>query len=245
MRRLILVIVALATAGGLATVPATAGTPEAPEIADPVGDANGVSRYVGSADTRPASIDNADLRAIWVETAYDTIRITDPETGAIARVTYVATGIRYRIRTEAPIRPLPPQATEVRVLASLNYPGASFCRIKVTGKVGSSSLGAELLIPALCRDEGEPTILLTEGVGMSLDGDVLTMELPFALSEVGEHLFPGRSTTLDPVESTVVYDSAAVTQVDVTGTGAPFVIGSDVPADVVCADEPDHPDCRA
>lgn len=243
MRRLILVIAALATFA--AVVPAKAGTSQAPEISDPVGDANGVSRYIGSTDTRPASIDNADLRAIWLETAYEIEKDTDPETGEVVRVRHVPTGLRLHIRTQAPIRPLPPQVQEVRFPLALNYPGANFCRIKVTAKVQASELRAELLIPALCREEGESTILVTEGVGMSLGGDVLTTELPFDLSEVGEHLYPGRTTTLDPLSSTVVFEGAAAAPVDGTDAGSPFIIGSDVPADVECADDPDHPDCRS
>src|SRR5688500_17667270 len=92
--------------------PALAGTPGSPEITDVAGDANlvngqGVQTGLETGpDTRPVSVDGADLLAVWFETVYDTIKTIDPETGRVSRVEYRATALLVRIKTQGPIHPI-------------------------------------------------------------------------------------------------------------------------------------------
>lgn len=258
MRKLVIATLALAALGGYATVPATAGTPDDPEITDPAGDANGISQITGvEEDTRPASIDSADLRAVWLETAFETNRVLDPETGAVLRVEHVPTGLLYHVRTEAPVRPMPSQVSQTRftVTAEGNQlhdrPNPCWLTLNLSLDAGGSSGdGASFTIPALCREEGQPTALVTGGLEVSVDADIVTASVPFSAPGIDEQFLPGRRLVLGAgspgINSAIVHESTVGSFVDrARGTGRSFTIGQDVPPDIDCSAEPGHPECQS
>lgn len=123
MRRSLTALSAVVALLALGALPGAAGTADDPEITDPAGDANFASPITGQqADTRPASLDNADLLAVWFETAYETNKVLDPATGAVLRVEYSPSALLVHIKTHGPIHPTQPQGRSIKYQLPVTLP---------------------------------------------------------------------------------------------------------------------------
>lgn len=244
--RKVMILVAAVTLCTWGAFPVAAGTPDDPEITDVAGDANFINGqgvvpgHEDGPDTRPASLDGADLRAVWFTTDYVSSKVLDPETDAVLRVEYAPTGLRIHLRTEAPIHPTPQnRSIRYRVIASL--PG---CRVRFElWALGES--GAIHIISRL--DAGCPSGIRQDSVATSsnlpsFDGNVATFAFPFSHQWVAELLSDGLTIPQPAANVVFAFPDGAV--IDEAASGRSFTVGSDVPPDVDCTAEPGHPECQ-
>jgi hypothetical protein len=236
------------SAGALADAP-----PVLPHVTDRAGDANSINGQgllgggeIGN-DTRPASIDSADIVAIYYETLYDTVRERDGG-GNIVAVHYVQHSVRISIETNGPAKPTYGPTVMFRIPARLNN-GA--CEVFFDGYVRGTAPGANELeradinrLSAQCGESG----FLTEGFTISYDGNFTRLTYPFDMtmgllapgvsfetsSKAGVRTASGPGTMPNP--STHVIDETAVP--------GRWVIGIDVPPSVDCTATPGHADCQ-
>jgi hypothetical protein len=244
---------AIVAMGGVAA----AGSSTDPEMTDPAGDANGVSVQTGDQrDTRPASIGQADLRAAWFETAFGTNKIRDPESGEVVRAEHVPTGLLLRIRTELPISPPWQSRTMLyRVMATIPSLGSG-CQTQhffVARATPGQTDDAATLYPS-----GNPTYPCNNPMSGSLsyNGNVATLSFSFTDARIAARVAVG--TRIDaPLASSYTLRSPGSSgqefnesdlqhlRFDRTAVGRPFTVGSDVPPDVDCSDDPTHPECQS
>jgi hypothetical protein len=84
---------------------------------------------------------------------------------------------------------------------------------------------------------------------VSVSGNVTTATFPFAQTEgtIADQYYVTSDETVRPHVRLVLGSGATycctIPVVDDAPVGTGFVIGSDVPADVSCANQPSHPDC--
>ena len=255
MRRGVPVLLAAVTLLTSGAIRAGAGTEGAPEIRDAAGDANGVNRqqYVfvvpdDGPDTRPASIAGADLRAVWFETAYETSRNRDASTGEILAVSHTPTGLKVNIKTEGPIAS-PGHTLWFEVFTNLS----EICeetgwsdwvrfRLRVPGPASPDMdrpARAEIIL-----DRCYAPMTLTDEVDLTIDDDIATLTLPFSVPGLSQSIYPGQGLTPSrAVAGVQLVNGYTWPEIDRTGPGDEFVIGSDLPADVDCIATPDHPEC--
>lgn len=252
-------IVGLVVVLGLSGTQAGAGTSIGPEINDIAGDANFVNGAnffygLGEFDTRPVSLGSADLRAIWFETAYNTVKDKDAE-GKVTAVRHVPTALRVNFRTEEPPAPtfgptltfyvpvrigtcLIDLAAHIEGPASSPVDGAQGAEIyKYTGCVG----GAGVL--------SHPTF------SVKTAGNVVTAEYPFsALPYSSSQIVLGKDVEVRPpvdgnpggVQNYLSWANFALTFVDeVPAFASKFLIGSDVPANINCLADPTNSACTS
>lgn len=246
-----------ALAGGLALAltlggaPAGAGTAQGPEIRDPAGDANfvngqgffsGLERVGG-----PASIDSADIRAIWFETAHDPVPETD-DFGNVT-VTYEPTALLVRIRTVAPASPPPTPAVMYRVQASI-----AGCEVWFQALLsnGQPLVSQQANIRKLSGCPGGSGTISSSEFGLTFEENVMTLRYPLSA-------FPYSSDQIVLAEDVEIRPSGGRPHVREFSTAfltfpvidetvplaTKFRIGSDAPAPVDCSANPDHPDCQA
>jgi hypothetical protein len=228
----------------LSGIPATAGTSASPDISDPAGDANFASAVSGDErDTRPASTDNGDLRAVWFETAYSTTKVRDAS-GAVLRVEHQPTALLINIKTQSPVRPLSPLgALRFKVLATAPACTASFELL-----VAAASEKAEIrpAAPSTGCGEDPPLNLVISPVTPTYNGAVSTMTFPLAHEGVSKVVSAG--TVLSQTKAQTISQlstGAFPVPLDQTSAGSSFTIGQDVPADVDCMATPDNTECQS
>lgn len=248
----------------LGAIPAGAGTPQAPEVTDPAGDANAINAQgntsigEGGPDTRPASIDGADLVAIWYRTSYYTLKYTQPN-GSL-RIQHVPTTFNVNFKTTGPISPTFGPSLVFRVPTSIGG-----CETWFEGWIrGPNALPNDLdrgdfrKITAACPG-GAATV--TAGFTYSLTGNVLTLSFPFDAAGFSGPLagFIKVGTTIAPppvftnqsgyphVRAAFQSPVAGAFPVVIDETVRPpaFVVGADVPPDVDCGVTPENPECPA
>jgi hypothetical protein len=240
----------------LSGIPATAGTSADPEITDAAGDANFINSN-GVAplsepgpDTRPASLDNSDFRAIWFETAYTTTKVLNG-TGQVARVEHQPSALLVHIRTQAAVHPSTPW-TNAQYKVQATVPT---CQNKVSFELrtftNAASDAAEIRpVPAgngsatACGELAAGTIV-TSPVKPSFDGAVSTLTFPLAHVTIREFIQVGTSIA-QPAAHIVGFVQVGQnpTTTDRTAVGRNFTIGQDVPADIDCSANPSHPECQ-
>lgn len=227
----------------LSGIPATAGTSTNAEITDAAGDANFIS--VASADqrdTRPASVDNVDLRAVWFETSYTTVKIID-STGAVSRVEYRPTALLVRIQTQAPVRPSSPWgARRYKVQAAVPTCQASFELLAAADAANDIAELRPATANTLCGDD---VSFVVSPVKPTYDGAVVTLTFPLAHPKISQVISSG--TTLSQSNAFVTANlgpGPMLPTVDQTGAGRDFTIGQDVPADIDCNSTPSNPECQ-
>jgi len=244
MRKTLTTVCTVLTTLVIGALPGAAGTVEDAEITDPAGDANFVSVASGNQqDTRPASFDNADLRAVWFETEYSTAKILDPETGAIRRVEHRPVALVIKFATQAPVRPLTPWgALRFKVLATTPACQATFEVLVATNPAFDS---AEIRPAAPSTSCGEVSIVKSP-VMPTYDGAVSTITFPLAHEQVSQVISAG--TVLSQTSALVIASPPAGSPIpspsDQTASGRNFTVGQDLPPDVDCTADPGNPECQ-
>lgn len=241
----------------LAALPslASAGTPENPEVRDVAGDANFVNSQGQSSipdqniQTSPASIDSADIVAIWLETLYSTVKDIDAE-GRVLRVRHVPEALRVSIRTTAPVKPTFGPGVIFRVGTSMDSGCDAQLQLYLAGSAPGQSTyeKAELLRVRNCL--GGNGAVPAE-FPHAISGNVTTMTYPFDRSQgvlaPGITLGPFTTPPTTQPHSRVVLPNGnpgtTIPAIDHAPGLRPFVIGSDVPPDIDCAEDPGNPAC--
>ena len=230
----------------LGAVPAAAGTSAAPEVTDIAGDANGINGQgrttQAGQDTRPASVDSADLRAVWFETSWGKTKDIDPASGAVTRVRHVPLSLRVHVQTTAPIYP-----ASVEGMRPLSYdvgaklPGGCDIRMRLTvgGNQATDSAVLHTLTP-VCAGGASTT---GDSTKPTYAGNVATFSYPFAVERFGAVLQSGIALSGVSANVSRSVPFAGSVMIDETPASATtFTIGQDVPADIDCTTTP-SPDC--
>lgn len=238
---------------------AAAGTSEDPELRDPAGDANYVHSHGflplpdEGPDARPASIDGADIVAGWYETEYRTDRIVD-EGGTLTAVRYEPEALLVHLETTGP--PAPSFGPTVGYHLWVNVGACSMIfRFHVRGPLsqdGDPAEGAELRTRKAECLEGPKTY--TEGVSLSVAGNVATLRYPFDAVALGSIPLLDEGSVIEPDSDGNAFNVNTTHRlpnglllggqpIDMAGPPRPFTIGSDVPPDVDCVATPGHPSC--
>jgi hypothetical protein len=228
----------------LSGFPATAGTSTNAEITDTAGDANFISvASTNQQDTRPASIDNVDLRAVWFETAYTTMKIID-SSGAVQRVEYRPKALLVHIQTQAPVRPSSPWgARRYKVQADVPTCRASFELL--IGSADAANDKAELRAASANSFCGDDVSFVVSPVAPTYDGALSTMTFPLTDPKISQVLSPGTTLSQSNAHITATLGAGPfLPPVDQTGTGRDFTIGQDVPANIDCTATPSNPACQ-
>ena len=230
----------------LGTTPATAGSQEAPEITDIAGDAGGANGQglapIDGIETRPASVDSADLRAVWFETAYAKTKTVDA-TGKVLMVRHFATGLRVNIQTEAPVHP--PSQAQMRplnydVVAAIGDCDVVF-QLSATAAPATDTVGLQQM-SAPCPDGVSPQ---GETTRPTYDAAIARLEFPFAISRFGKVLKPTTAIDIAVARTSRPLPFAGTLVLDDALGDATFTIGQDVPADIDCSAAPGHAECQA
>lgn len=234
-------LAAVILSAGLA-VPAGATVPG---FTDPAGDANLVNGQgvapvpEGGPDTRPASVDGADLVEGVLATTHHPVPVTDDD-GRLVAVRHVPDGLLLTLRTAGAVASPGPT---IAIVWSLR---AGPCEIEVRAYVrGAGSRtddpqGGEALAGAGCQG-GQAVHPLTP----RLDGAELRLRLPLVPGiDVGGSV--GGAGARSAVATRVPAGDAVLGPlIDVAPSSPALVVGSDVPPDVDCLAEPDDPACLA
>jgi hypothetical protein len=248
---------------GLA-VPATADDVIEPQITDTAGDGNFINGGGNTAnvapagpDTRPASIDGLDLRTITFQTLYKPVKMRDLD-GSVISVDYRATGLQVDLTTTGPMKPT--FAPSVRFSVPTTIGG---CETWFQGWIrGPQATPNDVeradirKITAACPG-GAATV--SNGFDMVVTGNTMSLTYPFSAPAFTGAMagFIEDGTELGPppafINSSgfpairVSHATPAATAFPLVADEGPkfesFTVGSDLPADVVCANEPTHPDC--
>ena len=223
--------------------PGLAGTEAAPEISDIAGDANVANGQGQGPDTNvataPAQVDSADLRAIWLQTTYEKrIEVV----GEDRWVRYDPTGLTVRFKTTAPPKPTFGPSLIYRFPASFGG-----CQAYVEAWIRGSAPGAVAREYATLNRINDCTGGVTSGLPMSISGNVISVTVPFvqAAGTIEDGMDVGtwvRAHVRVVVGANATYCCTAPV-IDEMPLGNGFVVGSDVPADVNCTEQPAHPDC--
>lgn len=252
--------------------PAGAGTSQNPEIVDPAGDANLINGQDACAatlnffcsseglydgpDTRPASHDGSDLRAIWFETTYDTAKETD-DLGNVTAVRYIPRALLVHIKTEGPAVPSPGPTLSYRVPATVGS-----CPLEFDAHVdGPLTTGLEDSGATIYKWNSSPTCPGGSGgiahadFKLTTSGNVMTMRYPFSalpysstqLVLASDVVIKPREDFLSPAVQTYVnWLGAYGGVIDETHPyGMKFRIGQDVPANIDCIANPERAECVA
>jgi hypothetical protein len=227
----------------------TAGTSTNPEITDVAGDGNFINgqgaqpgHEVGP-DTRPASSDNLDLRAVWFETDYSTTKVRDAA-GKVLRVQHHPTALLIHVQTQAPARPMTPWST-INYKVSATLPG---CQALFQLDVFSTIPPERAMIWPAGGTSCDPSNAFAQSpVPPTFDGTVSTMTFPLSNSLISSYISTGtaiRQPKADAFGQLPSVGSGGL-RADETVTGRDFTIGQDVPADIDCVDDPENPQCEA
>ena len=253
MKRTFAAILVSALALSLAvTTGATADEPPPlPGVTDPAGDANAINGQgflTGTEegpDTRPVSWDGADLVHVQYETTFTRKKVRGANRKVLG-VEYTPTGLRVKFTTLGPIGTPGPTAI-YRIDANLGECNVFF-QMYVRGPSAAPSdvqRGEVRKLTATCPG-GATTY--ASGVNMAVRGNVAIVEYPFdAFVGVQQGLIaPGVEITGSlPQVRTLLGTVVTLTapQIDEAVEMPPFVIGSDVPANVDCRQTPEADGC--
>ena len=242
----------------LAAGPSAYGKPPASaQIVDPVGDANVASNELDDeTDTRPASLNEADLVGVWFDTLYRTMQVRDA-TGRVTRVEHRPTALRMHVETAAPAVSSGPTLYFESVI-----------------KRGTCSVGFAFIVhgplSGTSPTPAEGGRVVSHGTGcpgpvglrpmifeMTRQGDRTVVVFPFeelAFPDGGRYVGPG-----DEVKASASFPSAFSRVwrpqgpewpetnhglIDSAYSMSAFTIAEDVPPDVDCTADPQHPDCH-
>lgn len=221
----------------LGTVPAAnAGSATDAEITDQTGDANHLSPLPDpDPTTAPASVAAVDLEKVWYTTRYVTVKDRDAS-GKVIRVRNVPDALIVTIRTAGP----------KRIGAFL---GGYTLQFNMTSQiVGGCPLNLWLSINPETGATDKVQYRCTAGY-VELPANSLTntgvdarLTLPFAtVPALADDLTLKAGTAADPtsIRAAWVLNSTA----DLATGGRDFVIGSDVPPDIDCLEDPANPVC--
>ena len=266
--RVMSVAVGVATALATLAPPAGANGGGPAVMTDAAGDANGVNGQYSLSldpngpDSRPASIDGADLRRIEFSTTYTTQKVLNPD-GSIREVRYVADGLKVQATMEGDVLPTFGPSLMLEIPANVLRPSGSTC----PALFRAWWRGPEPLDEDLEQADIRPCGFLTdtsEGFDLAIDGPTVTMHYPFSAPrmpgyiedgteikppyvQTAESNFPHVGPQWAPVPTEPVVGGNSrptfIGHIDETALFPGFVVGSDVPPDVDCAATPDHPDC--
>ena len=250
-------------------VPALADPP-APQIIDVAGDANFVNAQgvrgevpTNGPDARPASIGGADFRSILFQTRYWTVRLYNND-GTLQKIDYRPMALQIDITTTEAIKPTFGPSLLFRVPVSINL-----CETWFQSWVkGAQPQAAEVeradirKITATCPGAAATVF---NGFQQTIDGNVMSLVFPFEAAAftgpMAGFIKAGTQIAAPPIylnqssiphvrtvhyTPTVPVAGSAGTfplTIDETQMVPAFTVGSDVPADVICADTPDHPEC--
>lgn len=251
----------------LGALQASAEIVDDPELTDPAGDANfvnnqGLPNDPGSHDTRPASVDGVDIRAISFDTAYVTSQILG-EDGSVERVVYTPTGLDITVEMEGDVLPTAGPSMGVRIPVDVNGCESVF-QSWWRGTLQDADRGfqqSEIRKLGSSCPGGANTI--ATDFGQTIEGKTVTMHYPFSAFTGALTGFLASGMELGPAPTYLnsqnnpytttqqfVGQSGAATVhlyttiIDQAPRFDSYVIGSDVPASVNCALTPDHPDCQ-
>jgi hypothetical protein len=235
----------------LSGIPAVAGTSSDAELTDVAGDGNFIngqgaqSGHETGPDTRPASFDNVDLRAVWFETAYSTTKVRDAA-GNVLRVEHAPTALVIRVQTQAPARPMSPLWQAVRYEVAVTLPGCkAFFRAYFTETgspvytPGTDSSSINPLGGTRCGDGGG----ITSPVPPTFDGPISTMTFPLAYLTTSKYISEGTAIRQPSAASFANIPGNPGLHPDETGIGRDFTIGQDVPPDIDCSADPTNSEC--
>jgi len=246
------------------SVPATANDVIEPQITDPAGDGNFINGGGNTAnvapagpDTRPASIDGLDLRSITFHTLYKTFKVKDLD-GSVAAVDYRSTGLQVDFTTTGPITPTFGPSLRFSVPTTIGGCETWFQGwIRGPQATPNDVQRADIRkITAACPG-GAATV--SNGFDMVVTGNTMSLTYPFTAAAFTGPMsgFIDDGTELGPPPAFINasgFPAIRLSHATPVATAFPlvadegprfeaFTVGSDVPADLVCADEPGHPDC--
>lgn len=259
MRKTLLATSATLILGLVSGAPAVqAGTEAKPNIRDAAGDANAVNSQggavtgLGDGTGTPASVESGDILAVWLETGYDVVKDQD-EAGNTTKVRHVAKSLKVNIKTSGPAKSFPGNGLIFRIPARIA--GCNLWLEAWAKGVGATPLDLERAdirkLDATCPG-GATT--LTAGFTVSFTGNVITMEYPFASPSFAYPLqgFLGKGMQIkaaatNPMANSRIIHGGSVTApaLDETTLLAPFIVGTDLPADIDCIATPDAAACLA
>ena len=243
-------------------MPASADLSE-PQITDAAGDANFVNTQ-GTTNLEPASGPDtsavyneagADIRSIRLSTRYTKVRIVNPD-GTVEMIDYRPKALQIDVTMTGPIKPA---KTSMIFRLQTTIGG---CETWFQGWIKGTQAAATELERADIRKittgcpGGAATVF--NGFQQILDGNVMSLVYPFGAAAFTGPMagFLKSGTQIDPLGSFTnnanyphirVSVNGAVTAptIDQTNRPTPFTVSSDVPADVICANAPEHPECTA
>ena len=248
MRKTLTAVCTVLTTLVLGALPGAAGTSADPEIADIAGDANFINGqgiqpgHEEGPDSRPASIDNTDLRAVWFETAYTTNKVFDPETGDVLRVEYHPTALAVHVQTQGPARPMDPwNVILYKVQATLPGCTATF---ELSVRPNPPDVATIWPVGAQCGDL-PPGSGAQSPVTPTFEGTVSTITFPLTHFQTSQFISNG-TTIAQPAAHAIgrLPSLGSVFRADETVAGPDFTIGQDVPPNVDCTADPDNPECQ-
>lgn len=239
-------------------MPASA-EPPAPQITDAAGDANFINAQ-GNTNAEPANGPDtsavyneagADIRSVRYSTRYWTRRIYNPE-GVLERVERLPNALQIEITTTGPTKPSK-FSLIFRIQTTIAGCETWFqAWVKGTQAQASELERADIRkITAGCPG-GAATVFT--GFQQTFDDNVMTLLFPFDAFTGPMAGFIKKGTQIDPLASftnnanyphvrTSIGGTVTAPSVDQTARPAPFVVGSDVPANADCLSTPEHPDC--
>jgi hypothetical protein len=226
----------------LSGIPAVAGTSTNAEITDVAGDGNFIngqgaqSGHEIGPDTRPASFDNVDLRAVWFETAYSTTKVRDAA-GNVLRVEHRPTALVIRVQTQGSAQSMSPFGT-INYRVSGTLPG---CEASFELDIFSTAAPDRAVVRSLEGTECPSSA--TSPVAPTFEGAVSTMTFPLADPLVAPFISTGTAIRQSTASALGRLPNSPAVRADETVTGRDFTIGQDVPADIDCSANPTNPEC--
>jgi hypothetical protein len=243
-------------------MPASADPPE-PQIIDAAGDANFVNSN-GNTNLEPAdgpdtsAVFNeagADFRSIRLFTRYTKVKVKNPD-GTIDMIDYRPSALQIDITMTGDIKP----AKDSLIFRVQTLIGV--CQAWFTGWVRGTQPGAAEVERAQINKAAGTcpggTGAVQNGFQQIVSGNVLTLIYPFEAEAFAGAMagFIKNGTQIDPAGTfannanyphvrTVIGGAVTAPSIDQTERPTPFTVGSDVPADVICANAPDNPECVA
>lgn len=254
--------------GGRSSGPGETEVQGIPVSTDGTGDANFVNgRGVleglhGAPDTRPASIDGLDIQEVRFSTPYETVKILNSD-GSVERVEYVPTAFRITIQTYVDVLPTFGPSVYFGVPISMNGPCSSDPTLYFEAWIQGSDSHVDHPQQAEIRRHAVPSCapeVTSEQYTLSIEGNSVTMEYPLEL--LSQVMDEGTELYAPPVilNRNLLPASRVVWWYHQPGMGAirgewseadeaprlsSFWVGSDVPLDVTCSQQPTHPDCQS
>jgi hypothetical protein len=264
MRRTKPLITAIGLAFALAVgMPASADIPE-PQITDAAGDANFLNAQ-GNTNAEPASGPDtsavyneagADIRSISMYTRYTKVRMLNTD-GTVEMIDYRPKALEIDVTMTGPIKPA--KASMIFRLQTT----IEGCETWFQGWIrGAQAQATELeradirKLTAGCPG-GAATVF--QGFQQIIDGNVMSLIYPFEAGAFTGQMagFITSGSQINPlgtftnnanyphIRVSVNGGTLTAPTIDQTNRPTPFTVSSDVPADIICNDSPEHPECTA